>query len=232
MGMEPGGRAFVGRIDGLVYEPWVGADFNSQRLRLFFVGNSHYGDDLLGEQGLNPGLTIEVVERVLNEGGLRFFTNCIQLATGMHRDYVDWSAFFDRIGFANLLQYPLGASRVSAPAADLKSCVPAMRAVLEEVAPTHVILFGEQVWSAFLEEGEISNYRNEDDLYYAEGQNFSYFYSQHPSSGFSYQKWSGIFARYLVKTGVPRADVKNFVGSVRFTAPSRILQMYDRANPG
>ena len=86
----------------------------------------------------------------------------MQMACGLHRDYVVWNAFYERIGFANLLQGNLDASRLAADPEQLAASVPILCVVLEELAPTHVILCGEAVWDAFCKQDMLDGYACEE----------------------------------------------------------------------
>lgn len=221
---------FYGRVPGLVFEPWIGAAFAAQSLRLFFVGHSHYGTNLTDTGVPDPNTTIEAVCMARQQGGLRFFTGVMQMACGLDQNHIVWDTFYQRIAFANLLQDSLDTARRTADPRKLHGCVPALCAVLDEIAPTHVILLGGDVWSAFESHGLLSDYQSDGKCCWKLNRDRAYLFARHPSARFSSPEWAAVFGACLAQVKTPRRDVEAFVQAVRYDPPSRVLGGFDASS--
>ena len=215
----------VQQIDGLNAEPWIGAEFRASRFRPIFVGHSHY-EEGFGGQPVGPGLTRAAIELHIGETvGLRFYSGLIQMATGLHHAYVDRSAFYARIGFANLLQTYLDAARMAADPADLAADSAALVAVFEAVDPTHIVLLGDQVWDGFEQPGHfVADGRRGDPYWAGRIAGRPVFWASHPSSGFSGLDWARTFGHFLRDHGMNDADLAAWADAVRLRPDSTLLE--------
>ncbi len=214
----------VDQIDGLNAAPWIGQQFSGASFQPFFVGHSHYEEGFDG-QPVDQDMTHNVIQRHENEEvSLRFLTGLIQMATGLHHDYVDRKLFYERIGFANLLQTFLEAARIAADPRVLKADTAALVKVFDAVNPSHIILLGEQVWQAFDDSGHLVPDENCGVPYWAGriGQR-PVFWSQHPSSGFSGLSWAVKFGRFLRNNGMNESAINGWVDEVRCRPESNLL---------
>lgn len=225
MTLAPEALNLAGRIDGLNAEPWIGQRFSGASFRPFFVGHSHYDEGSDG-QTVEQDMTHSVIQRHENEEiSLRFFTGLIQMATGLHHDYVDRTHFYERIGFANLLQTYLDAARMAADPKTLKADTAALVKVFDAVNPTHIILLGDQVWNAFFESGElVPDAKCGEPDWSGHIGNRPSFGASHPSSGFSGPQWARTFGRFLRQTGMDDNAINSWVDEVRYQPESNLLK--------
>ena len=213
------------RIDGLNAEPWIGQRFSGASFRPFFVGHSHYDEGSDGKT-VEQNMTHGVIQAHENEEiSLRFFTGLMQMATGLHHDYVDRTPFYERIGFANLLQTYLEAARMAADPKTLKADTAALTSVFDAVNPTHIILLGDQVWNAFFESGELVPDPNCGESHWS-GHigNRPAFGASHPSSAFSGLKWAMKYGRFLRDNEMEENAINGWVDEVRYQPESNLLK--------
>lgn len=214
----------VGRINGLHAEPWIGQHFQEAAFRPFFVGHSHYEERYGGEPAAHDVTHAVIGMHMREEAGLRFLTSLMQMATGLPHAHVEREAFYARIAFANLLQTYLETPRMKADPNHLAADTAALTAVFEVVEPTHVIIFGEQVWEAFVASHNLIPDRRDGKPYWAGHiRGWPVFWSQHPSSRFSGLSWAVMFGRFLRENGMSESAINGWVDEIRCRPESNLL---------
>ncbi|WP_313072411.1 hypothetical protein [Melaminivora sp.] len=130
---------------GVFFLPWVGAAYAaSAGPRLLILGESHYSD----AAGQTPQLTRSCIEEhARREWNHRFFTMLTQLVSGMDHWRVDRQAFWQGLAFYNYVQRSVADGPGVAPTADdFERDETALRAVVEALAPTHVLVCSWRLW--------------------------------------------------------------------------------------
>ncbi|MCV0428176.1 MAG: hypothetical protein K5905_22190 [Roseibium sp.] len=204
-------------VPGQVYHPWVGRHFSVSNPRILFLGHSHYGDDPLNP---DPNLTNSLVCGHLKDRRDKFLTLIARLGTGLPAHEIDQHKFFERIAFMNLLQGTLEAPRMKASAADLERGAAVLVILLRHLKPTHIVIFGEQVWDALNNAGHFTIGLKGEPYFSGSIETIPTFYSNHPSSyGFSPDKWASQFNAFLRDRGVNEKSLEQWIGATRFVTP-------------
>tara|TARA_R110002049_G_scaffold308625_3_gene513189 strand:+ start:38 stop:670 length:633 start_codon:yes stop_codon:yes gene_type:complete len=204
----------VGQIDGLNAEPWLGEAFRASSFRPFFVGNSHYSERL-GEELLYNDSTREVIRDHLLDEPQNFYHRLGEMTLGLPRGQIDRAALYDRVGFANLLQFYLRTPRPQASVRQLKPYVPAFLSMFDAVDPSHIILFGEEVWGAFKSDGVLKDEcHRADDTWSGVIGGRPAFYLCHPASTYADAGWGEYVARWVVEEGVTDAELEDWRAAI------------------
>jgi hypothetical protein len=204
-------------VPGQVYHPWVGRHFSVSNPRILFVGHSHYGDDPLNP---NPNLTNSFVSGHLKDSRDKFLTLLSRIGTGLPAHEIDQQKFFERVAFMNLLQGTLETPRVKAPAADLEQGATVLVILLRRLKPTHIVIFGEQVWDALNNAGHFTIGLKGEPYFSGSIKTIPTFYSNHPSCyGFSPDKWASQFRTFLRDQGVNEESLEQWIAATRFDTP-------------
>ena len=130
---------------GVFFLPWIGERFSaSNGTRLLILGESHYGD----AKGETPDLTRNCVsQHASRTWNHRFFTMLTQLVTGEDHFLVDRQAFWAKVSFYNYVQRSVADSWGVAPSDDdFARNESALRAVIERLNPTHVLVCSWRLW--------------------------------------------------------------------------------------
>ena len=130
---------------GVFFLPWIGERFSaSNGTRLLILGESHYGD----AKGETPDLTRNCVsQHASRTWNHRFFTMLTQLVTGEDHFLVDRQAFLAKVSFYNYVQRSVADSWGVAPSDDdFARNESALRAVIERLNPTHVLVCSWRLW--------------------------------------------------------------------------------------
>ncbi|HHT82529.1 MAG TPA: hypothetical protein GX003_03740 [Acholeplasmataceae bacterium] len=133
-------------VKGLTWLPWVGSNYNENRLLL--VGESHYAQGDNGEEDLDcynsflrdKNATISIVEDVLDGSTWNFFTNTHYALTG--NDNVDREAFWKNVAFYNFIQRPMHTTGDRPSPSDYKTGWEVFFELLKVIKPTHCIFLG------------------------------------------------------------------------------------------
>lgn len=196
-------------VPGQVYHPWIGSRFSTSSPKLLFLGHSHYGDDPLNP---DPNLTNSIVCGHLKGRRDRFLTLLARVGTGLLAREIDQHQFFERIAFMNLLQGTLEGPRMKASPADLERDTAVLIVLLRRLKPTHIVIFGEQVWNALNDAGRFTIGFKGEPYFSGSIETIPTFYSNHPSSvGFSPDKWASQFNTFLRDQGVSKTNLEQWI---------------------
>ena len=207
-------------VPGQVYYPWVGQHFSTSNPRILFLGHSHYGDE---EHDPDPHLTNSVIAGHLERGGLPFFTKLAQLGTGLPAHEIDLQNFFERIAFMNLLQGTLEGPRMAAPSESLARDVAILAMLLKRLKPTHIVMLGNDVWSALNNSGHLLLDLQDEPYRSGSIEKIPAFLCRHPSGGFSSEKWARQLGAFLRDHGVKRDSLEQWVAATRRESPASWL---------
>lgn len=209
------------QIDGLYYEPWIGPEWERSDLRVFLLGDSHYDED----EPFDGSITHAVVTDHGMQGRLRFMNGCRALATGLDAGWTDPVAFWNRVGFSNLLQVQLDRPGAVGDPVQFDAGARLLPQVIELANPTHIILFGNRVWDALEGVGALEEPREQNGYHRGVVAGVPAFFSRHPSApGFWWKEWSRRFGAFLTDTGTDGAVVASFVRDVMLTPTSVLLR--------
>lgn len=146
------------------FGPWISPGFgeaNEHGLprRLLLVGESHYGG-----RGTPDDLTKQVVSEYIDGRNLRFFTGMLKAILGHDIDCTpkNRASFYNTIAFYNFVQHmPIDRERPSPSAWECGRIV--FPSCLDFVKPSHVVVFGFEVWDNLPTEGFSSDDKLERD---------------------------------------------------------------------
>jgi hypothetical protein len=179
--MIPIGRTIV--MFGMVnVEPWIGPDYDKSDLKLLVLGESRYDEDYTDQT---------IIQTKIDGQRKQTFTDFVQAALGKHHSdpEFDAAAFWNKTIFYNYLFFFPGGPRI--PVAEKmranKENWRTLERMLETFKPTHCIVWGVGNWRSIE-----PNLRKRSPLYFTEvkGHKTLFVYVKHPSTGFSFDKWT------------------------------------------
>lgn len=132
---------------GVFFLPWVGKRYCSDAasLRLLILGESHYGDEGNETPDLSRRCVQEHSDRTWDH---RFFTMLTQIVSGHDHWDVDRQEFWGEICFYNYVQRTVAETPGVAPKIDdFVRNEEALRAVIEHLTPTHVLVCSWRLWN-------------------------------------------------------------------------------------
>lgn len=210
-------------VKGLTWLPWVGYNYNENRLLL--VGESHYAQGDNGKEDLDcynsfladKNATISIVEDVFNGSDWNFFKNTHYALTGS--DNVDREAFWRNVAFYNFIQRPMNTTGDRPSAIDYKSGWKVFFEMLKVIKPTHCIFLGssaaDHLWALVEKNDDIEFIKDKCDLerwdrqigrFWGKVGHLEYddvctdiTFIRHPSAFFSKDKWH----EYLMEKAGP-----------------------------
>lgn len=169
----------------VVFQPWVGKcykEVNRFGARILVLGESHYGT----QEDLSPDFTIGVVEALARRERHPFFTKVSKVLLGL--DSSQWisdedrSEVWDHVAFYNFVQCFVSDQARVRPGQDMwRDSSDAFLQIIEMLKPDLVLVLGKEL-------GEnIPNLHSDIEICVI----------QHPSTGFSYEKWNPLFSDAL-----------------------------------
>ncbi len=186
------------------FEPWVGALYGKNELKLLVLGDSRYDEEFTDKQ---------IIQGLVN-GSYRHqtFTKFVQAAIGTRHWEPNYnesaSSFWNRVVFCNYnTTFFPGGPREPEPESERMNCQNAqlLREVLREWKPTHAVVWGFGNWGSLEVDG---GYWSEPEtipgtvskLYHTvtvDGYATLFAPILHPSSSFSYDEWRPMLKAFL-----------------------------------
>jgi hypothetical protein len=183
------------------FQPWVGSQYGTtDRLRLLILGESHYGPKASGKE-----FTITLTREYANyEWNHMFWTNIMQAVDGKHYWEIDRKTFWEKVAFYNYIQEVVADNaRVAPTTAMLANAVEPFWEVLNQLAPTHILVFSKRLWEnlpTIWEQGPMIDFGDkvrETRKYPIAGRYALTTWLPHPSYGFSARYWHSLISKFL-----------------------------------
>jgi hypothetical protein len=188
-------------MNKIVFEPWIGSQFNSANTKILVLGESHYGD--VSPDDWND-FTNYIVKKYLgykngnekHESWMNTFTRFSNIVTSNMDTKIKTTTFWESIIFYNYIQKPLCSSRLAPTQDEFVNSAKAFEEIISTHKPDEVIVWGKRLWDYLLS----SNILFHDDVnnqYFIksnDGLNASKVYHvYHPSSSyFNYNYWANL----------------------------------------
>jgi hypothetical protein len=172
----------------MIFQPWVGEHYYTDNRfghRILILGESHYGDD----SEATSDFTSRVVQDLAKDQRSSFFTKVSKVLLGLNSS--DWlddkerGDVWDHVAFYNFIQGFVSTEARVRPTDDMweNSKEPFLK-VINTLKPQIILVLGKALGA------------NIPEL----GPEIKVCVIQHPSTGFSYEKWNPIFEEALGKT--------------------------------
>jgi hypothetical protein len=180
---------------------WVGPEFESADIKLLVLGESRYDEDFSDRKIIESQIAGDLPGRQR-----RTFTNFELAALGQEHSEPDARAFWRKTAFYNYNRsfFPGGPRvRQSYRTRDNKQNVSSLRRVLQELRPTHVIVWGKTNWDS-IDAGSQwtldAPLAGTQEIYCStmiDGHTTLFTYVHHPSAGFSSRYWAPVLSQFL-----------------------------------
>lgn len=195
----------------LTTKPWVGKNYESgiNNKKILVLGKSHH---CAKRSDFTPAITIEVIKDLFNpdsehEPYKNTYTKFMNALSGEKLSIEEKEKWWNRVSFYNYVQVPIETARQSPTAEEFKNSEKAFFEVLEELRPTHIIVWGKRLYNALPNKGEeldpieMSDKTKINRWEYAlnDGSKIKLLEIYHPSSGFSTTYWGEAMSRFLKK---------------------------------
>ena len=192
-------------MTNVIFNPWVGNEYNKQNNKIFVLGESHY--DTTEQSGNTKkkednNFTKDIVKQYLkyktgkNTNFERWmntytkFTNCILDYNNVTKEKI--VEFWNSIIFYNYIQKSLDKPRQKPKECYYKDSESAFIEVLDKYKPDKIIVWGKRLWDNLLKESII--YDKDSKKHFVtenkEKLHIEIFHINHPSSRhFNYNYW-------------------------------------------
>jgi hypothetical protein len=184
--------------------PWIGEHYQQRKWNgsLLILGESHYSVDD-EDKYITRSLTSDYCSYKWSHP---FWTNIMQVVSGLHHTEQDRAAFWKTVSFYNYIQESLDKAR-TAPDGQMwdDAKVPFVE-VLNALNPDRIIVLGYRLWDWFDFNGKDSGAIVENGIKLnlwsvvrSDGGTTLCGCLKHPSSGFSSETWAPVVKRFIEK---------------------------------
>ncbi len=181
-------------------KPWVGGKYHCPEnfpFRTLILGESNYTTPDI----FSSDLVVNCVRTHLGQNDdpnfSRFATKIRRLAC-RSRENLSRKVFWSDVAFYNFIQVLVGQAARDRPTEDMwHESVAAFGEVMEALRPERIWVLGKANWRNFVRHVEHSRIDPDTVELPLSGESVLASYTNHPSSGISYEKWAPVVARIL-----------------------------------
>jgi hypothetical protein len=182
------------------FEPWVGSDYGTSKAKLLVIGESRYDEDITDKQ---------IIEEQIGGSTHTNFIQSALLKRHWEEGY-DPFLFLNKVVFYNYNTTFFPGEARKKPTWDERTDPQnekMLRNVLKKFKPTYCIVWGKENYDSIGVEG--SSFSKEYKIprlpffhpycsIVIDKHKTLFSYVNHPSSGYSFDKWSSVIAAFLV----------------------------------
>ncbi|TDY03006.1 hypothetical protein [Thiohalophilus thiocyanatoxydans] len=180
--------------------PWIGENYHTPKelpFRTLIIGESNY----TAPEAFSDNLVVNCVRTHLGHNDdpnfSRFATKIRKLAC-LSRGTLSREAFWNDVAFYNFVQVRVGEVARDRPTDDMwRESVAAFGEITEAIRPQRIWVLGKTNWNHFIRHVRHSHIDPHVVELPSSWESVFAWYTNHPSSGISYEKWSPLVARLL-----------------------------------
>jgi len=133
-------------MSNLLFQPWIGSSYGKTALgKLLIVGEGHY---FYHKESDFDNFTKKMISSLGSLGDNEFYIRVGHIFNDSN--YLD---VWDKVAFANAIQFPFELSRQEISKEQYQTVAPALREYLDITQPKKMIVFSKRIWEKGLPEG-------------------------------------------------------------------------------